>query len=154
MGSIFDDVTREYLKRRFDVFDHDKIGRVPLSDIVTLVRVCGGTPLESDVDALKAEADQEGRGSMSFDGFCRAMKLAYENIKTARDLREAFKGIDPDRKGYMTQHELRHILTTQGERFTTEEMNAFVEEMRSDMDMEGNFVFSDIVYRMTPDIFR
>ncbi|CBH17786.1 calmodulin, putative [Trypanosoma brucei gambiense DAL972] len=154
MSNAFDDLTREYLKRRFDAFDHDKIGRIPLSDLISLVRICGGTPLEADIESLKAEADYEGRGSVSFDGFCCAMKMAFENMRTMRDLKEAFKGIDPERKGYMSQHDLRYILTTQGERLSTDEMNAFVEEMRSEMDMEGNFILSDVVYKMTPEIFR
>ncbi|KAG8343974.1 putative calmodulin [Trypanosoma vivax] len=154
MASAFDDLTREYLKRRFDFFDRDKIERVPLKDLIALVRACGGTPSESDTQLLQGEADPDGRGSMSFDGFCRAMKVAYTNMKTARDLKEAFQGLDADRKGYLPQHILRYLLTTQGECLTTEEMNAFVEEMRSEMDMEGNFVLSDVVYKMTPELFR
>ncbi|KAH9586096.1 Protein KASH5 [Trypanosoma melophagium] len=154
MADAFDELTLQYLKRHYDIFDRDKIGRVPLTELVTLVRICGGTPTESEIEPLKSEADPDGRGSMNFDGFCRAMMSAFKNMRTARKLREAFQGIDPEGKGLLSQHELRYFLTTQGDCLTTEEMNEFVEEMRSEMDMEGNFVYSDIVYKMTPEMFR
>ncbi|KEG14109.1 calmodulin [Trypanosoma grayi] len=154
MASAFDDLTRRYLMRHYEIFDRDKVGRVPLDDLIPLVRVCGATPTEADIEPLKLEADPDGRGSMNFDGFCRAMMTAYKNMRTPQDLKEAFLGIDPDSKGLLSQHELRYILTTQGDCLSTEEMNEFVEEMRSEMDMEGNFVYTDMVYKMTPEMFR
>ncbi|PWV19411.1 putative calmodulin [Trypanosoma cruzi] len=154
MASAFDEITRQFLKRNYDVFDRDKIGRVPLSDLITLLRICGATPSELDVESWKKEADPDGRGSMNFDGFCRVMMIAFQNMKTPRDLRAAFEGLDPEGKGLLSQNELRYYLTTYGDRLSTEEMNEFVEEMRSEMDMEGNFVVTDLVYKMTPEMFR
>ncbi|RNF07294.1 calmodulin [Trypanosoma conorhini] len=154
MASAFDDITRQFLRRNYDVFDRDKIGRVPLADLLTLLQICGATPSESDVENWKNEADPDGRGSMNFEGFCRVMMIAFQNMKTARELKSAFQGLDPDGKGLLSQTELRYYLTSYGDCLSTEEMNEFVEEMRSEMDMEGNFVYSDLVYKMTPEMFH
>lgn len=154
MASGFSEVTQKYFRKYFDHFDRDKIGRVLIEDLPKLVRACGAAPLEAELDLLKSTADTEGRGSCDFAGLCRALTFAFDNSVTADSAREACKGFDPDERGFIAPHELRFFLTTLGDCLTTAEANFFVEEMKSEMDMEGNLVFNDIVYKMTPEMLR
>lgn len=154
MASAFNEATQAYFRKYFDFFDTDKIGRVRLEDLPALVRACGAAPLEADVDLLKATADPDGRMSCDFDGVCRALKQAFESSVRAEDALEALQGFDPDGKGLMKPHELRFFLTTKGDALSQEEMNEFMEEMRSEIDTEGNLVFADVIDKMTPEMFR
>ncbi|KAK7200992.1 calmodulin-like protein [Novymonas esmeraldas] len=154
MPAAFNDVCTAFFKKHFDVFDRDKIGRVRGDDFAALIRVCGAAPLEASIQDLKAIADPSRRGSFAFDDFCVALKRAFAESVSPHEVRAAFQGFDPDKRGLVSPHELRYFLTTMGDALTAEEMNEFVEEMRSEMDMEGNLVVADSIYKMTPEMFR
>ncbi|WAR19457.1 CALM-like protein [Mya arenaria] len=53
---------------------------------------------------------------------------------SADQIREAFKVFDKDEKGYLTVDELRHIMTSLGDKLPDEE----VDEMLSIVDDDGN----------------
>ncbi|KAG5500406.1 hypothetical protein JKF63_03499 [Porcisia hertigi] len=154
MPSEFNDMCSAFFRKRFDFFDRDKIRRVKMSDFATLVRACGAVPLEASLEEIRAIADPNGRGSCSFEDFCRALKRAFEESVLPQEVSEAFQNFDPDKRGFISPHELRCFLTTMGDVLTAEEMNQFVEEMQSEMDMEGNLVVPDVIEKMTPDMFR
>ncbi|KAG5474315.1 hypothetical protein LSCM1_03095 [Leishmania martiniquensis] len=150
----FNAICSTFFRKYFDIFDRDKIGRVRNDDLATLIRACGATPLEANIEDLKAIADPSRRGSFSFDDFCAALKRAFSESVSAQDVRNAFRSFDPDKRGFISPHELRYFLTTMGDVLTTEEMNELVEEMRSEMDMEGNLLLADSIYKMTPEMYR
>lgn len=154
MSSQFSDVSVAFFRKHFDALDRDKIGRVRDDDLATLVRLCGAAPLESVMADLKTIADPSNRGSFGFEDFCAALKRAFSESVSPQEVRAAFQGFDSDKRGLITPHELRYFLTTMGDALTAEEMNEFVEEMRSEMDMEGNLVVADCIYKMTPEMFR
>lgn len=154
MTTSFNDISLRYFQKYFDLLDHDKIGRVQTDELPNLVRICGAAPLEADINMLKEIADPDRRGSFNFEGFCKAQEQALRGSISAKDCRTAFSGFDPDRRGFIVPHRLRYFLTTMGDALTTEEANQFFEEMRSELDMEGNIVMADAVYKMTPEMYR
>jgi calmodulin len=154
MSSSFSEVTVKFFQRNFDILDKDNIGRVKIDDLPYLVRVCGAVPLEASLDGLKAIADPDGRGSFSFEDFCAVQKRALAESISAQDAKAAFRSFDPDKRGLITPHELRYFLTTMGDTLTAAEMNGFIEVVQSDADMEGNLVVADLVYKMTPEMYR
>ncbi|KPI89129.1 Calmodulin-like protein [Leptomonas seymouri] len=154
MSSAFSEVTLKFFRQNFDVLDGDKIGRLRIEDLPYLIRVCGAVPLEAALDDLKGIADPDGRGSFSFENFCVAQKKALEESLTAADAKAAFRGFDPDKRDLITPHELRYFLTTMGDVLTAEEMNDFIDAVQSDADMEGNLVVTDLVFKMTAEMYR
>ncbi|KAG5498233.1 hypothetical protein JIQ42_03037 [Leishmania sp. Namibia] len=154
MPAVFNETCSAFFRKLFDIFDRDKIGRVRNDELATLIRACGASPLEANIDDLRAIADPSRRGSFSFDDFCVALKKAFADSVSAQDVRNAFRSFDPDKRGFISPHELRYFLTTMGDALSTQEMNEFVEEMRSEMDIEGNLVVADCIYKMTPEMFR
>eukprot|EP00796_Vickermania_ingenoplastis_P008335 gene8335-5842_t len=128
-----------FFRTNFDFFDYDKMMRVQVSDIPALVRICGAVPLEQDMEKIKAVADPNGRGAVNFEDFCKALRVAFDCTIGQTDVKKAFYRFDPDKRGLISQHELRYIMTTLGDPLTLDEMNEMIEEMRSEMDMEGNF---------------
>lgn len=154
MSAQYPEAVRALFKRNFDFFDYDKIFRVQTDDIPALVRICGAIPMESDLEAIKQTADPDNRGSADFESFCRALRVAFDCTLREEDAKKAFYRFDPDKRGLISQHELRYILTTMGDTLSVEEMNEMVEEMRSEVDMEGNFVMMDMIEKMTAEMYK
>lgn len=154
MASEFASINQQYFKRIFDLYDRDKIGRMQTEDLPTVVRACGAAPLDADFNMLRDTADPEKRGTMSFEGLCKALKVAFDNSVSPEAVREAFLSFDPDKRGLISQHDLRFFLTTLGVPLTAEETNAFFEEMKTERDAEGNLICLDMVYKMTPEMLR
>ncbi|CAN8026142.1 unnamed protein product, partial [Ixodes persulcatus] len=60
-------------------------------------------------------------------------------IEPATDLREAFRVFDRDGHGFITTAELRHVVTTLGERMTDEEADELTREAdRCVNDFDGS----------------
>ncbi|EPY38513.1 calmodulin-like protein [Angomonas deanei] len=82
------------------------------------------------------------------------MKLAFQHCVSEVEAKEAFQVFDVERKGFIAPHELRLFLTTMGDALSQEEINAFMEDLSSEMDMDGNIIYSDAIYKMTPEMYR
>lgn len=154
MSAQYPEAVRALFKKNFDFYDYDKIFRIQTEDIPALVRVCGAIPLEADIERIQQIADPDKRGSVDFESFCKALRFAFDVTLREQDAKRAFYCFDSDKRGLICQHELRYILTTMGDKFSVEEMNTMIEEVRSEVDMEGNFVMMDIVYKMTPEMYK
>lgn len=154
MSAQYPEAVRALFKKNFDFFDYDKIFRVQTEDIPALVRICGAIPLEADVERIKQIADPESRGSVDFESFCNALRVAFDVTLSEQDAKKAFYCFDSDKRGLISQHQLRYILTTMGDTFSVDEMNAMIDEIRTEVDMEGNFVMIDVIYKMTPEMYK
>ena len=150
----FDATVREFFQRQFTLYDKDSSGTIPVADLPNCLRMCGQVPLESELEPLEHEADQEGKGVISFDDFCRALVSCMTTPRTIHDLKEAFRTFDPEERSTISQHELRYILTTMGDALTDEEVNEFAEEMKTETDIEGNFAYLDVMQKLLPEFLR
>lgn len=154
MAEQFDPSVREFFQRQFNLYDKDQSGTMSVDDLASCLRMCGQVPLEAEIPALQKDADQEGKGVITFDDFCRALFISMTTPRTQHDLKEAFRAFDPDERSTITQHELRYILTTMGDKLTDEEMNEFCEEMKAECDTEGNFAYLDVIQKLLPEFLR
>lgn len=76
-----------------------------------------------------AKADPSGSGKIKVDDFCKQME--WINAVNPFDMEEvgaAFKIFDKDDNGCISKVELSHILTSMGDKLTTEEADEFVKE--------------------------
>jgi calmodulin len=154
MANQFDDTVREFFQRQFNLFDKDQSQTIPTEELGNCLRMCGQVPLEAEIPPLQADADPENKGAITFDDFCRALFNCMTTPRTQHDLKEAFRAFDPDERGTISQHELRYILTTMGDKLTDEEVNLFIEEMKTEVDMDGNIVYSDASQKLLPEFLR
>jgi calmodulin len=150
----FDAPTREFFRRQFNLYDKDGSETISLADLASALRMCGMVPLESEIPPLQGEADQQNKGTVDFEGFCRAIFICMTQARTHHELKEAFKCFDPDERGVISQQELRFFMTTMGDALTDEEMNEFAEEMKAETDVDGNFVYSDLIQKLLPEFLR
>jgi calcium-binding protein CML len=63
-----------------------------------------------------------------------------------RQLRDAFKVLDKDSSGSVSVKELRHILTSIGEKLETAEFDEWIREV--DVGSDGNIRYEDFIARM------
>src|SRR5690606_30070002 len=63
-----------------------------------------------------------GNGTIEFPEFLSMMQRRMKNTDNEEQIREAFKVFDKNGSGYIEISELKHVLTTIGEKLTPEEV--------------------------------
>lgn len=85
----------------------------------------------------------DNSGSINFDEFAVLMVDKIKDIDSEEDIIAAFKVFDMENKGYITQHELRHVMTNLGEKLTEQEISDMMRE--ADTDGDGKINYEDFV---------
>lgn len=73
---------------------------------------------------------------------CRKMK----DTDSQEEIQEAFKVFDKDGNGYISAAELRHVMTSLGEKLTEEEVDEMIRE--ADIDQDGQINYEEFVKMM------
>ena len=107
------------------------------------MRALGANPTEAELQKMINEVDQNGSGKIEFKEFLELIAKKMKDIDTEEDLIEAFKVFDKDGNGVISESELKHILTTLGERLTEEEAYEMIKE--ADMDKDGFINYHEFV---------
>ena len=112
------------LKKRSSLFDRDADGNITGDELGTVMRALGLNPTNAQVKELvKNEA---GSGPINFDTFLKIYKKrAKSNDGEEQQIREAFKVLDKNGTGLIEVADLRHIVTTIGEKLTAQEVLNF-----------------------------
>lgn len=76
-----------------------------------------------------------GNGYIDFEEFLGMMAKKMQSRDSEEEIKEAFKVFDKESKGYLTSDELRHIMTTMGEKLTHEDVDDMIRE--ADLDGDG-----------------
>ena len=62
------------------------------------------------------------------------MARKMKDTDSEEEIREAFKVFDRDNNGYISAHELRHVMTSIGEKLTDDEVDEMIREADQDGD--------------------
>lgn len=144
MGKDLSDEQVSAMKEAFTLFDTDGDGKIAPSELGILMRSLGGNPTQAQ---LKAIVNEE-KLTASFD-FKRFLELMAKHMKTEpfdRQLRDAFKVLDKDNTGYVAVADLRHILTSIGEKLEPAEFDEWIREIAVSSD--GKIKYEDFINRM------
>lgn len=137
-------MTSQQCKEAFDLFDRDGDGKIALDELGNLLRALGRTPTEAQVRGWTSEISSTSSSSSN----ANANTFTYPILLTLLDripgppdaatmeaqLRDAFKVFDKEGKGQIATAELRHIVTSLGEKLTDPE----ADEMMREADPEGS----------------
>ncbi|KAK9291871.1 hypothetical protein L1049_019821 [Liquidambar formosana] len=132
------------MKEAFTLFDTDGDGKIAPSELGILMRSLGANPTQAQ---LKSIVSQETLTS-PFD-FTRFLELMAKHFKPEPfdgPLRDAFKVIDKDGSGFVAVSELRHILTSIGEKLEPGEFDEWIREV--DVGSDGKIRYEDFIARM------
>ena len=109
----------------FLLYDNRGDGRIPVSLIGDVMRALGQNPTESEVKKLVHEHQASER--VSFEIFLPILQAicGKRSTDTTEDFVEGLRHFDKDGNGFISSAELRHLLTTLGERLNDEEVVIF-----------------------------
>lgn len=115
----------EEIKQIFTLFDRDGDGKVEMSELGTVLRAAGRLPNESEISELKMNLAAE---SFTFPDLVLILsKLPVTDPKTLRSaLLDAFSVFDRAGSGEIGTEELKHIMTSLGEKLSEEEAGEMV----------------------------
>lgn len=144
MGKDLSDDQVSSMKEAFTLFDTDGDGKIAPSELGILMRSLGGNPTQAQLKTIIAEE----KLSSPFD-FNRFIDLMSKHLKPEpfdRQLRDAFKVIDKDGTGYVVVSDLKHILTSIGEKLEPAEFDEWIREV--DVGSDGKIKYEDFIARM------
>ncbi|EEB12339.1 myosin-2 essential light chain, putative [Pediculus humanus corporis] len=134
--------TMEEFQEAFQLFDSRGDGKIHISQIGDVLRALGQNPIESEVKKFTKQHKADER--ISFEVFLPIYQTISKSrtSDTADDFIEGLRHFDKDGNGFISSAELRHLLTTLGEKLTDEE----VEQVLSGQeDSQGNINYEEFV---------
>ncbi len=112
-----------------------------------MMRSLGQTPTEAELKEMIAEVDANKDGTIDFKEFLGLMSRQTKERDSQEELREAFKVFDKDGNGFISAAELRHVMTSLGEKLSDEEVDAMMKE--ADADGDGQVDYQEFAKMMT-----
>jgi Ca2+-binding EF-hand superfamily protein len=134
------------LKDCFAAFDTDNDGLITKKDLALCIRAMGKNPTEAEFKAL---LDEFGKSVEMID--FGMFKTAYgKKFKTPAEqdkpMRDAFKILDADNDGTITEAELRQMLLTVGEPLTHQEVDILMADV--EVDVNGKVKYDNLVDKL------
>lgn len=132
----------EEFQETFQLFDNRGDGKIQVNQVGDVLRALGQNPTESDVKKLTHQHRPDER--ISFEVFLPIYSTISKNRSndTAEDFIEGLRHFDKDGNGYISSAELRHLLTTLGEKLTDEEVEQL---LAGHEDSQGNVHYEEFV---------
>ncbi|XWS49808.1 hypothetical protein CRYUN_Cryun12cG0034600 [Craigia yunnanensis] len=144
MGKDLSDNQVSSMKEAFTLFDTDGDGKIAPLELGILMRSLGGNPTQAQLKAIVAEE----KLTAPFD-FPRFLDLMAKHMKPEpfdRQLRDAFKVLDKESTGFVSVSDLRHILTSIGEKLEPSEFDEWIREV--DVGSDGKIRYEEFISRM------
>lgn len=86
------------------------------------------------------EVDPEGAGTLSFDAFLMLIAKRQKDVDVEEDILDAFRVFDKDGNGFISNVELRYILTNLGEKLMEgEDLDEMIREAECNEDGQINY---------------
>ncbi|CAG9826570.1 unnamed protein product [Diabrotica balteata] len=134
-------------KEAFMLFDKDEDGTITMAELGVVMRSLGQRPTETELRDMVNEVDQDGNGTIEFNEFLQMMSKKMKDADGEEELKEAFRVFDKNNDGLISSNELRHVMTSLGERLSEEEVDDMIKE--ADLDGDGQVNYEEFVTILT-----
>lgn len=142
MAAYTEDQIAEF-QEAFQIFDNKGDGKIHVSQVGDVLRALGQNPTESDVKKVCQQHRPDER--INFEVFLPILQTISKSrpADTAEDFIEGLRHFDKDGNGYISSAELRHLLTTLGEKLSDEEVEQL---LTGHEDSQGNVNYEEFVH--------
>lgn len=136
----------EDFRDAFSLFDKVGDGKVECAEVGNIMRALGLNPTESVVKKIIAEIDSTGERRITLEEFVplfHDQSKKYVSADSNNDaFLEAFRIFDRDSNGSVSVAEIRHLLTSLGEKMKGEDVDELVAGLEDD---NGTISYEDFV---------
>eukprot|EP00045_Choanoeca_perplexa_P010028 m.100315 g.100315 ORF g.100315 m.100315 type:complete len:151 (+) comp15121_c2_seq1:101-553(+) len=142
----FSDTQIGEFREAFALFDKKGDGNIRVGDLGTVLRALGQNPSEEDVRKIQAEIDPDNSDKrITFEEFLPLLERVKDKRPpgTQADYIEGLRVFDKDGSGVITAAELRHVLTSLGEKLTDDDVDALLGNIT--MDSNGCVNYEEFV---------
>lgn len=143
--SLTDEQVAEF-REAFSLFDKNGDGQITTQELGAVMRSLAQNPSESELLDMINEVDADNNGSIDFPEFLAMMARKMKDTDSEEEIKEAFKVFDRDNNGYISAAELRHVMTSIGEKLTDDEVDEMIRE--ADGDGDGRINYQEFVQLM------
>ncbi|XP_077993566.1 myosin-2 essential light chain-like isoform X2 [Glandiceps talaboti] len=133
------------MRDTFYIFDKKGDGRIEAPAVGDVIRALGYNPLQSDIKKLVDSFGGRDK-RISFEEFLPVVQSfaskAHHDQHRYEEFVEGLRVFDKDGNGTMNSAELRHVLTTLGERLTDDEVEQLLAGLE---DSQGHIAYEEFV---------
>jgi calmodulin len=133
------------LQEAFAIYDNDNDGFVSVNTLGTLMRYLSHNPTEDEVSKSIEAMKKNKNSTISFDEF--AVLMMNKEIEDMEDkVLEAFQVFDVNGSGFVSAEELRHVLTSVGDKLSEVEAGEMIRKAKVGAD--GLINYKDFFHSM------
>lgn len=132
-------------KECFDLFDKDSDGKIKAAELGEALRSLGLVLTQKELSDMKAEVGGDLISWEKFKGLVAKKPKAPE--KQAQALMQAFQVFDPSGSGHVDMKELRHNVTSLGEKLTPQEFEDICKA--AGLSTSGSLAYKQVVDKVT-----
>ena len=136
---------REF-REAFDMFDKDRDGSITAKELTNVMKSLNHQTSDLEIQEMINEVDIDGNGKIDFEEFVSLMNRRTKETDTEEEVINAFRVFDKDQNDTISSTELRHIMTTIGDKLTDEEVDEMIRE--ADIDGDGYINYVEFVRMM------
>ena len=144
MASTLTDREMDELRDNFGLYDTVGDGKVESSNFGQVLRSVGLNPTQAEVEKVMKEIDPSGHKRISFEEFVPVMmSFRSRKHKYGQEIFiDSLKVFDSDGSGTISSGELRHVLTSLGEKLRDEDVDSLIQGFE---DNSGQINYEDFV---------
>ncbi|KAJ2146345.1 Calmodulin [Coemansia sp. RSA 678] len=136
------------LRDAFAIFDKNNDGMISKEELGVLMRSLSHNPTDEEISKMINEIDENGDGKIDFSEFIAMMARQPMSADGHEDeIMEAFRVFDKNGDGVISAQELRHVMTSLGEKLTDAEIEEMIRE--ADVDGDGQINYEEFAKMMT-----
>ncbi|XP_076437111.1 myosin-2 essential light chain-like [Babylonia areolata] len=130
------------IQETFSLFDTRGDNKIAASQLGDVLRALHQNPTEQEI--RKCGYSQNPDARISFETFFPILQTISKNrsVPPLEDFIEGFRVFDKEQNGFITSAELRHILTSLGEKLNDEEVDQLIQGVE---DSQGNINYEELI---------
>ncbi|PWZ12896.1 putative calcium-binding protein CML13 [Zea mays] len=137
---------RQEIKEAFDLFDTDNSGTIDAKELNVAMRALGFEMTEEQIRQMIADVDKDGSGAIDYEEFEHMMTAKIGERDSKEELSKAFRIIDQDGNGKISNIDIQRIAKELGVNLTLDEIQDMVQE--ADRNGDGEIDFDEFIRMM------